>query len=85
MSVKIAAMKAIVAECTKLGATVEEFEDYCIIHPPKDNKINDNVKQEKQEIKQLINRELLNIVRKDTSIKSDPVKEEYQGVLQWST
>lgn len=36
-------MKAIVAECTKLGATVEEFEDYCIIHPPADNKINDNV------------------------------------------
>lgn len=28
-------MKAIVAECTKLGATVEEFRDYyCIIHPP---------------------------------------------------
>lgn len=36
-------MKAIVAECTKLGATVEEFTDYCIIHPPKDNKINDNI------------------------------------------
>jgi 3-phosphoshikimate 1-carboxyvinyltransferase len=36
-------MKAIVAECTKLGAVVEEFTDYCIIHPPKDNKINDNV------------------------------------------
>ena len=36
-------MKAIVAECTKLGATVEEFEDYCIIHPPSDNKVNDNV------------------------------------------
>eukprot|EP00536_Pseudo-nitzschia_multiseries_P010247 jgi/Psemu1/202778/e_gw1.306.26.1 len=36
-------MKAIVAECTKLGATVEEFEDYCIIHPPEGNKINDNV------------------------------------------
>ena len=36
-------MKAIVAECTKLGARVEEFEDYCIIHPPEDNKINDNV------------------------------------------
>jgi 3-phosphoshikimate 1-carboxyvinyltransferase len=36
-------MKAIVAECTKLGAIVEEFEDYCIIHPPKDNIINDNV------------------------------------------
>lgn len=36
-------MKAIVAECTKLGATVEEFRDYCIIHPPKDNKINDKV------------------------------------------
>lgn len=36
-------MKAIVAECTKLGAKVEEFEDYCIIHPPKDNKINDDV------------------------------------------
>jgi len=36
-------MKAIVAECTKLGATVEEFRDYCIIHPPKDNKVNENV------------------------------------------
>jgi len=36
-------MKAIVAECTKLGAKVEEFEDYCIIHPPEGNKINDNV------------------------------------------
>ncbi|KAL7574870.1 hypothetical protein ACA910_010704 [Epithemia clementina (nom. ined.)] len=36
-------MKAIVAECTKLGATVEEYEDYCTIHPPKDNQINDNV------------------------------------------
>ncbi len=36
-------MKAIVAECTKLGATVEEFTDYCIVHPPKDHKINDNV------------------------------------------
>jgi 3-phosphoshikimate 1-carboxyvinyltransferase len=36
-------MKAIVAECTKLGATVEEFRDYCIIHPPADNKLNDGV------------------------------------------
>ncbi|KAL3779025.1 hypothetical protein HJC23_011464 [Cyclotella cryptica] len=36
-------MKAIVAECTKLGATVEEFEDYCIIHPPEGNKVKDNV------------------------------------------
>ena len=36
-------MKAIVAECTKLGATVEEYRDYCVIYPPKDNKINDNV------------------------------------------
>merc|ERR1711972_1148783 len=36
-------MKAIVAECTKLGAMVEEFEDYCIIHPPKNNKLNDNI------------------------------------------
>lgn len=36
-------MKAIVAECTKLGAVVEEFRDYCIIHPPKDNKVNENV------------------------------------------
>mmetsp|Transcript_24200 Transcript_24200/g.50718 ORF Transcript_24200/g.50718 Transcript_24200/m.50718 type:complete len:493 (-) Transcript_24200:219-1697(-) len=36
-------MKAIVAECTKLGATVEEFEDYCIIHPPKDNVVNEDV------------------------------------------
>jgi 3-phosphoshikimate 1-carboxyvinyltransferase len=34
-------MKAIVNECTKLGATVEEFNDYCIIHPP--NKLKDNV------------------------------------------
>lgn len=34
-------MKAIVAECTKLGATVEEFEDSCIIHPPV--KVADNV------------------------------------------
>lgn len=34
-------MKAIVAECTKLGAEVEEFRDYCVIHPPA--KINDNV------------------------------------------
>ncbi|GKY91861.1 hypothetical protein MPSEU_000157700 [Mayamaea pseudoterrestris] len=36
-------MKAIVAECTKLGAFVEEFTDYCVIHPPQDNKLNDNV------------------------------------------
>jgi len=36
-------MKAIVAECTKLGAVVEEFRDYCVIHPPEGNKINDNV------------------------------------------
>jgi 3-phosphoshikimate 1-carboxyvinyltransferase len=36
-------MKAIVAECTKLGGRVEEFRDYCIIHPPADNKLNDNV------------------------------------------
>ena len=36
-------MKAIVAECTKLGAKVEEFNDYCIIHPPPGNKVNDNV------------------------------------------
>jgi 3-phosphoshikimate 1-carboxyvinyltransferase len=34
-------MKAIVAECTKLGSKVEEFRDYCIIHPPA--KVNDNV------------------------------------------
>jgi len=36
-------MKAIVAECTKLGATVEEFEDYCIINPPPNNALNENV------------------------------------------
>merc|ERR1712071_361863 len=36
-------MKAIVAECTKLGAVVEEYRDYCVIHPPQDNKLNDNV------------------------------------------
>ncbi len=34
-------MKAIVAECTKLGAKVEEYRDYCVIHPPEH--INDNV------------------------------------------
>jgi len=39
-------MKAIVAECTKLGGVVEEFRDYCVIHPPKDNVINDNVEIE---------------------------------------
>lgn len=36
-------MKAIVAECTKLGGTVEEYTDYCVIHPPKGNVLNDNV------------------------------------------
>eukprot|EP00814_Leptocylindrus_danicus_P003679 CAMPEP_0116014968 /NCGR_PEP_ID=MMETSP0321-20121206/6567_1 /TAXON_ID=163516 /ORGANISM="Leptocylindrus danicus var. danicus, Strain B650" /LENGTH=485 /DNA_ID=CAMNT_0003484669 /DNA_START=85 /DNA_END=1542 /DNA_ORIENTATION=+ len=36
-------MKAIVAECTKLGATVEEYRDYCVIHPPEGNKLNDSV------------------------------------------
>lgn len=36
-------MKAIVVECTKLGGTVEEYDDYCIIHPPEGNKINNNV------------------------------------------
>ena len=36
-------MKAIVAECTKLGATVEEYRDYCVIHPPPNNQLNDNV------------------------------------------
>lgn len=36
-------MKAIVAECTKLGATVEEYRDYCVITPPEGNAVNDNV------------------------------------------
>ncbi|KAL3770778.1 hypothetical protein ACHAW5_008388 [Stephanodiscus triporus] len=36
-------MKAIVCECTKLGARVEEYEDYCVIHPPVGNVLNDNV------------------------------------------
>jgi 3-phosphoshikimate 1-carboxyvinyltransferase len=36
-------MKAIVSECTKLGATVEEYDDYCIITPPVGNRVNDNV------------------------------------------
>jgi 3-phosphoshikimate 1-carboxyvinyltransferase len=31
-------MKAIVAECTKLGATVVEGEDWCEITPPPTNK-----------------------------------------------
>ncbi|KAL7480180.1 hypothetical protein ACHAW6_005879 [Cyclotella cf. meneghiniana] len=33
----------ILAECTKLGATVEEFEDYCVIHPPGGNNVKYNV------------------------------------------
>ena len=36
-------MKAIVAECTKLGATVEEFRDYCIIHPPAKGMVKEDV------------------------------------------
>ena len=32
-------MKAIVAELTKLGATVEEGHDYCVITPPPEGKI----------------------------------------------
>ena len=36
-------MKAIVAECTKLGASVEEYEDYCVITPPEGGKIRDGV------------------------------------------
>lgn len=36
-------MKAIVAECTKLGARVEEYEDYCVIHPPEGNKVKEGV------------------------------------------
>lgn len=39
-------MKAIVAELTKLGATVEEGRDYCVITPPEGGKINENVKIE---------------------------------------
>ncbi|KAI8101981.1 hypothetical protein M9434_007042 [Picochlorum sp. BPE23] len=39
-------MKAIVAELTKLGATVEEGRDYCVITPPKDGHVNENVKIE---------------------------------------
>ncbi|GMI28713.1 hypothetical protein TeGR_g13971 [Tetraparma gracilis] len=34
-------MKAIVCECRKLGAEVEEGRDYCVITPP--DKLNDNV------------------------------------------
>jgi 5-enolpyruvylshikimate-3-phosphate synthase len=32
-------MVAIVAECRKLGAEVEEGQDYCIITPPKVSKV----------------------------------------------
>lgn len=39
-------MKAIVAETTKLGATVYEGDTYCIITPPKDNKPKSNVEIE---------------------------------------
>ena len=36
-------MKTIVVECIKLGVVMKEFRDYCVIHPPGVNKINDNV------------------------------------------
>ncbi|KAL7547577.1 hypothetical protein ACHAWF_010870 [Thalassiosira exigua] len=36
-------MKAIVAECTKLGARVEEHEDYCVVHPPEGNRVKEGV------------------------------------------
>ena len=36
-------MKAIVAELTKLGATVEEGRDYCIITPPEGGVIREDV------------------------------------------
>ena len=36
-------MKAIVSELTKLGATVEEGRDYCVITPPADGKIKEGV------------------------------------------
>eukprot|EP00892_Ulva_mutabilis_P006811 jgi/Ulvmu1/4501/UM002_0227.1 len=39
-------MKAIVNELTKLGAKVEEGEDYCIITPPEGGKINEGVEIE---------------------------------------
>jgi 5-enolpyruvylshikimate-3-phosphate synthase len=39
-------MKAIVAELTKLGATVEEGRDYCIITAPPEGKINEGVEIE---------------------------------------
>jgi 3-phosphoshikimate 1-carboxyvinyltransferase len=39
-------MKAIVAELTKLGATVEEGRDYCIITPPKNGAVNGGVEVE---------------------------------------
>ena len=39
-------MKAIVSELTKLGATVEEGRDYCVITPPADGKIKEGVEIE---------------------------------------
>jgi 3-phosphoshikimate 1-carboxyvinyltransferase len=39
-------MKAIVAELTKLGATVEEYEDYCVITPPADGNIKEGIEIE---------------------------------------
>jgi 3-phosphoshikimate 1-carboxyvinyltransferase len=39
-------MKAIVAELTKLGATVEEGRDYCIITPPANGRIEEGVEIE---------------------------------------
>ena len=39
-------MAAIVAECTKLGAAVEEGSDYCVITPPARGGVNENVEIE---------------------------------------
>ena len=39
-------MKAIVAELTKLGATVEEGRDFCVITPPPGGKVKANVEIE---------------------------------------
>jgi 3-phosphoshikimate 1-carboxyvinyltransferase len=39
-------MAAIVAECTKLGAAVEEGSDYCVITPPARGVVNENVEIE---------------------------------------
>jgi hypothetical protein len=45
-------------------------------------KINESVTDERKQLKDLINKEIFNIKQKDTTIKEDPIKEEYKDT-EW--